>query len=172
MTSGAPKPDLVLRDATPQDIPTVLRLVRGLAEYEGLAHEAVATEADFDAALFGPQRQVHGVIADLRGKPIALALWYYNFSSFLGRPGIYVEDVFVEPEHRHRGIGGALFRHLARRAVAEKCGRLEWSVLIKNEPSIRFYRSMGARPLDEWTVQRVSGDDLVALAARQEGANG
>ena len=163
--SGAPaKPDMVLRDATRQDLPTVLRLVRGLADYEKLAHEAVATEADFDLALFGPQPKIHAILVDMRGKPIALAMWFYNFSTFLGRPGIYVEDVFVEPEHRHRGIGGELFRHLARRAVAENCGRLEWSVLDWNEPSIRFYRALGAKPQDGWTTQRVSGDDLTALA--------
>jgi GNAT superfamily N-acetyltransferase len=165
------RPDFVLRDATEADVPNVLRLARGLAEYEKLQHEFVATESDFHAALFGPQPQVHAVMADLRGHTIAMALWFYNFSSFLGRPGIYVEDVFVEPAHRHRGVVGALFRHLARRCVAENCGRLEWSVLDWNEPSIKFYRSMGAKPLDAWTVQRVSGDDLTALAARPEPGN-
>ena len=167
----ASKPDLALRDATQADIPAIWRLARGLAEYEKLAHEFVASEEDFRAALFDPEPRVHALMADFRGQTIGMTLWFYNFSSFLGRPGIYVEDVFVEPPHRHRGIGGTMFRNLARRAVAENCGRLEWTVLNWNDPSIRFYRSMGAKPLENWTVQRVSGADLAALAARLEADN-
>jgi GNAT superfamily N-acetyltransferase len=155
---------LTLREAVPADLSAVIRLVRELAEYEKLAHEITATDADYAAALFGPAPRAQALIAEIDDTPVGVAVWFYNFSTFAGQPGIYIEDVFVEPAHRGKGIGQAIFRHLARRAVAEGCARLEWAVLDWNEPAIRFYRALGARPMEEWTVQRVSGAALSALA--------
>jgi GNAT superfamily N-acetyltransferase len=157
-------PELRLRDATPADIPLVNHFVRALAEYEKLLHEAVATEADFHRLLFGDPPRAWALFAEWNGEPVGLALWYYSISTFLGRPSLYVEDVFVEPAHRNKGIGRIIFAELARRAVAEGCGRMEWSVLDWNAPSIAFYRSIGARPKQGWTLQRLSGEALAALA--------
>ena len=157
-----------LRDATPADVPDVLRLVRGLAEYEKLLHEAVATEAEFRTALFGPQPRAYAVLAIADGRAVGLALWYYTFSTFTGRPDIFLEDLFVEPADRGRGIGLALLRTLARRAVAENCRRVEWRVLDWNQPSIDFYQSIGARPMRDWHVRQLGGAALIALA---EGAD-
>lgn len=154
-----------LRDATPVDLPDIVRLVRALAEYEKLLHEAVGTDEDFQAALFGANPAVFCTVAERHGRIVGQAIWFYNFSTFTGRHGIYVEDIFVEPEHRGLGIGEAFFRHLARRAVAEGCTRMEWQVLDWNEPAIRFYRKIGARGMDEWRVQRVSGEALLALGS-------
>jgi GNAT superfamily N-acetyltransferase len=153
-----------LRDATPHDITTILRLVRALAAYEKLLHEVDATEDHFHAALFGEPARAHAILAELDGEAVGFGLWFYNFSTFSGRPGLYIEDVYVEPDHRGRGIGKMIFRELARRALAAGCSRMQWSVLDWNQPAIEFYRSIGARPLDEWTVQRLSGNALVALA--------
>jgi len=158
-------PGFTLREAAPADLSAILGLIRALAEYEKLAHECQATEADLGAALFGTPARAHAVLAESQGEAIGLALWFYNFSTFTGRPGIYLEDLFVQPTQRGRGIGRALFRYLAQRALAEGCARLEWSVLDWNEPAIRFYRAIGATGLDEWTVQRLSGPALHALAA-------
>ncbi|MBY0332617.1 MAG: GNAT family N-acetyltransferase [Acetobacteraceae bacterium] len=163
MSASAP---LRLRDATPADVPLVNRLVRSLAEYERLLHEAVATDDDFRRLLFGEPPRAWALIAEWEGEPVGFALWYYSVSTFLGRPSLYVEDVFVDPAHRNRGIGRLLFADLARRAVAEGCGRMEWSVLDWNAPSIAFYRSIGARPRQGWTLQRLSGEALQALAAK------
>ncbi len=160
--NGAP---LTFRDAAPGDEALVARFVRHLAEYEKLLHEAVASEADFAAALFGTPPRCHALFAEQDGETVGFALWFYNFSTFLGRHGLYVEDVFVLPERRGSGIGRAIFGELARRAVAEGCGRMNWSVLDWNENAIGFYRSIGAQPLDEWTTQRLSGPALAALAA-------
>ena len=129
-----------LRDAAPADVPDVLRLVRGLAEYERLLHEVVMTEADLHAALFGPQPRAYAVLAHADGNAVGLALWYYTFSTFPGRPDIFLEDLFVEPAHRGRGIGLALLRHLAQRAVAENCRRIEWRVLNWNAAVDRVLR--------------------------------
>lgn len=157
-------PELRLRDAAPADIPLVNRFVRALAEYEKLLHEAVATEEDFRRLLFGDPPRAWALFAEWEGEPVGLALWYYSVSTFLGRPALYVEDVFVAPAHRNKGIGRIIFAHLARRAVEEGCGRMEWSVLDWNAPSIAFYRSIGATPKQGWTLQRLSGDALSALA--------
>jgi GNAT superfamily N-acetyltransferase len=154
----------VLRDATPSDVADVLRLVRGLAEYERLLHEAVASEQDFHTALFGTQPRAHAVLAEREGRSVGLALWYYTFSTFTGRPDIFLEDLYVEPEQRGKGIGLALLRHLARRAVAEDCRRIEWRVLNWNQPSIDFYQSIGAQPMADWHVRQLGGDALAALA--------
>ena len=162
-TIATPVPGVTLRHASPDDVPLVLDFIRGLAEYERLAHEAVATEAGLRAALFGPDKVIEVVIADHDGEPAGFALYFYNFSTFVGKRGIYLEDLFVRPERRGLGIGRALLCYLACLAVEQDCGRLEWSVLDWNEPAIGFYRRLGAVALDEWTVNRVTGDALRRL---------
>lgn len=159
VTSG-----FTLRDATEADLPEILRLVRDLADYEKLLHEAVGTLEDFREALFSPNPRVFCTLAEIEGRAVGQAIWFYNFSTFTGRPGIYLEDIYVEPQHRGLGIGGAFFRHLAQRAVAENCTRMEWQVLDWNEPAIRFYDRIGSESRDEWRVRRLSGDALRALA--------
>ena len=154
-----------IRPATEADVPLVVRFIRGLAEYERLLHECQATEEKVRASLFGPRPDAEVVIAEVDGEPAGFALFFHNYSTFLAQRGIYLEDLFVLPAFRGRGAGRALLVHLARLALERGCGRLEWSVLDWNEPSIRFYRSLGAVPMDEWTVQRVSGGALARLAA-------
>lgn len=155
--------------ATAGDVPAILRFIRALAEYERLAAEAVATEAALRESLFGPHPAAEVAIAYDGEEPVGFALWFYNYSTFLGRAGLYLEDLFVLPQWRGRGIGGSLLAYLARVAVARGCGRMEWSVLNWNEPAIRFYRRMGARAMDEWTVFRLTGDALTQLAGEPEG---
>ena len=162
--SVEPAGALRLRDARPDDLSTVDRLIRALAKYERLEHEAQASHEQLRRALFGPQPKVFALLGEWQGKPAGLCIWFYNFSTFLGRHGIYIEDIFVEPEFRGRGIGRAIFRHLAQRAMAEDCGRIEWQVLNWNEPAINFYRGIGAEPRTDWHVQRVAGDALKRLA--------
>ena len=159
---------IVYRDAAPGDEAIVAHFVRRLADYEKLLHEATATDDDFRLALFGERPRLHALIVEKDAAPIGFAVWYYDFSTFTGKPGLYLEDVFVEPEHRGGGIGKAIFRILARRARAEGCTRMNWSVLDWNTPSIAFYRSLGAVGQDEWTVQRLEGAALHALAKEQE----
>ena len=142
----------------------VLEFVRELAAYERLLGSVDATEQMIDAALFAPDARVFCDIAEWERRPAGLALWFLNFSSFRGRHGIYLEDLYVRPAYRRRGIGRALFRHLAQRCAAEGWTRFEWSVLDWNAPSIDFYRSLGAELLDEWTICRITGDALVRLA--------
>ncbi|MXQ10121.1 GNAT family N-acetyltransferase [Microvirga makkahensis] len=155
---------LTIRKADERDVALVFSFIRELAEYERLAHEIDASEADIAMALFGPNPRVFADIAEWEGRSAGFALWFYNFSTFRGRHGIYLEDLFVRPEFRSKGIGRALLRHLARRCMAEGLARLEWWVLDWNEPALKFYRSIGAVPMDEWTVQRVSGEALAELA--------
>jgi GNAT superfamily N-acetyltransferase len=155
---------LSIRPAIASDAALIFRFIRELAEYERLAHEVDATEADIAKALFGPNPRVFADIAEWEGEPAGFALWFYNFSTFRGRHGIYLEDLFVRPELRSKGIGPALLRHLARRCIAEGLARLEWWVLDWNEPALKVYRSIGAMPMDEWTVQRVTGEALERLA--------
>ncbi len=150
--------------ATPEDIPLLLELIGDLAEYEKLRHEAVATAAGLHAALFGPERVAYAVIARMDGDAAGFALYFYNFSTFLGRPGLYLEDLFVRPNWRRHGIGRALLVELARIAVARGCGRMEWAVLDWNEMARRVYRAAGAVPLEEWTIFRLTGAPLTALA--------
>ena len=161
---------IVVREATPADIPLILELIAGLAEYERLVHEAVATPADLDRALFGPRPAAEVLIAECDGRAAGFALFFISFSTFLGKPGLYLEDLFVRPQYRGLGLGKRLMAHLAQLAMDRNCGRFEWSVLDWNEPAIRFYRSLGATGLDEWTVQRVSGEALRTLAAAWRGA--
>ena len=153
-----------LRDATPDDLPTVVRFVRALAEYENLLHEAKGEEADFAASLFGASPRAHALIAEVADDAVGLCVWYRTFSTFTARHGIWVEDVFVDPAHRGKGIGRAIFKRLAQQVKAEGGSRLEWNVLDWNEPAIAAYRAMGARGLDAWTMQRVDGAALDALA--------
>jgi GNAT superfamily N-acetyltransferase len=159
-----PPADFRIDAATDADVPVLLHLVRSLAEYEQLGHAVTATERDVRDTLFGPAPAAEAAIARVGHDAVGFAVWFFTYSTFLARPGLYLEDVFVVSEWRGRGIGRALLAHLARIAVARKCGRMEWSVLDWNEPAIRFYRALGARPLDEWTVFRVTGDALDRLA--------
>ena len=155
---------LHIRPAVPGEASLVLQFVRELAEYEKLTHEVIATDALIDAALFGDMPRTFCDIAEWDGEPQGFALWFLNFSSFRGRNGIYLEDIFVRPSHRGKGIGKALLSALARRCVTEGWARLEWSVLDWNTPSIEFYKSQGAVLMDGWTICRVSGDALNRLA--------
>lgn len=156
---------LAVRPATPTDAALILGFIRDLAEYEKLAHEAVATEADIFAALFVGNPRAFCDIAEIDGAPVGIALWFYNFSTFTGRHGIWLEDLFVSPGARGQGAGRALLANLARRCVAEGLTRLEWSVLDWNAPSIAFYDSLGAAAMDEWTIRRLSGEALARLGA-------
>lgn len=155
---------ILLRDAVPGDEASIVSFVRALAEYEHLTHQVQGTAEDFRRALFGASPRVWAMIAEREGGPVGFALWFYNFSTFRGRPGLYVEDVFVAPAHRGQGVGRALFHEMARRAVAEGCARMEWSVLDWNAPAIAFYRAIGAAGLDDWTVQRLEGETLQRFA--------
>ena len=155
--------DLRIEAATVADVPVILRMIKALAEYERLTHEVVATEESVRESLFA-SRSAEAVIAYADGSAVGFAVWFHNYSTFLSRRGLYLEDLFVLPEWRGRGIGRALLRHLARVAVQRGCGRMEWSVLDWNEPAIRFYRSLGAQPMDEWTVYRLTGDALARVA--------
>jgi GNAT superfamily N-acetyltransferase len=156
---------LAIRAAAPADVPLVLRFVRELAAYEREPDAVVATEADFHAALFGPRPTAEAVIAEDGAQPLGFALFFHNFSTWTGKPGLYLEDLYVTPAARGRGVGKALLAHLARTAVDRGCARLEWAVLDWNEPAIAFYRSLGAVAMGEWTVNRVTGPALQALAA-------
>ena len=155
-----------LRPAEPQDAGAIVALIRELAVYEKLEHEAKATPEDVRRHLFGDRPVAEVVLAEVEGSVVGFALFFPTFSTFRGQPGLYLEDLFVRPEHRGQGIGKALIAHLASLAVARGCGRLEWSVLDWNEPSIGFYRSLGAIPMDGWTVYRLADSALADLAGR------
>lgn len=156
-----------IRPATEADVPLILDLIRGLAEYEKLAHQCVATESLLRQNLFGPRPYAESLIAELDGQPVGFALFLHNFSTFLAKPGIYLEDVFVRPEHRGRGVGSALLKAVARLAVERNCGRFEWSVLDWNESAIGFYKSRGADVLPDWRICRVAGKALIDLAGAE-----
>jgi GNAT superfamily N-acetyltransferase len=166
---GGESPEFVIRPVTPDDMETVTNLVRELAVYEKLEDHAKATPEDFRRNLFGPRPAAEAALAEVGGEPVGFALWFTTFSTFRGQPGLYLEDVFVRPSHRGRGIGKALLSMLARLAVERGCGRLEWAVLNWNEPAIGFYRSLGARPMDEWTVYRLDDEPLRRLASGGRG---
>lgn len=154
-----------LQPAAEPDVPVLLGLIRALAEYERLAGEVVATEAGLRAALFGERPCAEAVLAYAGETPVGYAVYFRTFSTFLGRPGLYLEDIFVLPGWRRHGIGRRLLGHVARMAAARGAGRLEWSVLDWNDPALRFYRALGARRLDGWTVYRLDGDALARLAS-------
>lgn len=157
---------LELRFATTDDVALVLRYILALARYEKLEHEVVATEEQLRKSLFGERRVAEVILAEHRGKPCGFALFFHNYSTFLGQAGIYLEDLYVDPEFRGLGIGKELLACLARLAVERDCGRVEWWVLDWNKPSIDFYKALGAVPMDEWTVFRLTGDALTELARR------
>ena len=150
---------------TGRDIPVILSLIKGLAEYEKLSAEVTATGEGLRATLFGGGKAADVLLAYDGETPVGFAIYFQNYSTFLGRPGIYLEDLFVLPEWRRRGHGRRLLAEVARIAVERNCGRLEWAVLDWNEPALRFYRSLGARAMDEWTVYRLTGETLKKLAS-------
>ena len=161
---ASPLCDVVIRPAGPADVPVILSLTRDLAEYERLSHHVEATEDGLRRSLFGERPYAEALIGELRGEPVAFAVYFHNFSTFLGKPGLYLEDLYVKPAARGLGIGRAILRRLARIAVERDCGRLEWSVLDWNKPVLEFYKSLGALPMSDWTIHRVTGDTLRSLA--------
>ncbi len=157
---------ITVRPATHADVATILRFIRELAAYEREPDAVEATEASLALALFGEHPAAEAVIAEAGGEAVGFALFFHNFSTWTGRRGLYLEDLYVTPDARGQGAGRALLRHLAKLALARECGRFEWSVLDWNAPAIEFYRKIGAVAMDEWTIQRVTGDALLALAGR------
>jgi GNAT superfamily N-acetyltransferase len=153
-----------IRPAVPGDVTTVLNFIRLLADYENLSHAVVATEDLLRQHLFGDRPAAEVLMAELNGKPVGFALFFSSFSTFLARPGIYLEDVFVLPEARGQGVGKALLKAVAKIAGQRSCGRLEWAVLDWNEPAIGFYQKLGAVAMDEWTTMRVTGEALIKLS--------
>ncbi len=164
MTQTSTVSTFEIRPATSADIPTILGLIRELADYERLSKEVVATEADLHQWLFGEKPVAEVLIGEYGGKPVSFALFFYNFSTFLGRPGVYLEDLYVKPDYRHKGFGRRLMAYIARWAKAKNCGRFEWAVLNWNTPAIELYEKLGAVPQKEWTVYRLSGKALGQLA--------
>ena len=156
--------DFSIRQATEQDVPLIASFIRQLAEYERLSDAAVMTDEMLRANLFGARRYAEVLLGYEGDRPVGFALFFHNFSTFLGRPGLYLEDLFVIPEKRGKGYGRALLIELARIARERKCGRFEWSVLDWNEPAIGFYKNLGAVPMDQWTIFRVEGESLARLA--------
>jgi GNAT superfamily N-acetyltransferase len=152
------------RPAREADVPLILGYIKKLAEYEKLLHEVEATEEDIRESLFCADPKAFCVLAEQGGKTAGFAVCFYNYSTFQGKPGIYIEDIFVEPEFRGHGIGKGFFSYLAKKALDENCGRIQWWVLDWNEPSIDFYKKMGAKPMDEWTVYRLEGATIQTLA--------
>jgi GNAT superfamily N-acetyltransferase len=157
---------VTIRPATAEEVGVILQFIRDLAKYEHLEHELVATEDTLRERLFGTRQYAEVVFACLEGEPVGFALFFHNFSTFLGQPGIYLEDLYVRPEARRHGVGRRLLAWLAQTAVERGCGRLEWSVLDWNEPSIRFYRNLGAVAMDAWRTFRLTGPALTQLAQK------
>jgi GNAT superfamily N-acetyltransferase len=158
-------PGFTIRFAKPDDVPLILRFIKGLAAYEKLTHEVTATEEMLRETLFQGRQVAEILIGEYHGDAVGFALFFHNYSTFLGRPGIYLEDLFVKPEMRGRGFGKVLLAYLAKLATERNCGRVEWAVLDWNEPSIHFYGRLGAVAMDEWTVHRLTGEALTSLAA-------
>src|SRR5215475_4773730 len=157
-------PNLQIRRALERDVPVILSFIRQLAEYERLSHEAIMTEETVRHSLFGPHPVAEALLGYFEDKPVAFAVFFHNFSTFLGRPGLYLEDLFVIPEMRGKGFGRAMLVELARIARERNCGRFEWAVLDWNQPAIQFYKNLGAIPMDEWTIFRVTGAALGRLS--------
>lgn len=158
---------LQIREATPADVPLILDFIRGLAEYERLAHLVVATEESLRQSLFGDRRIAEVLLAFHHSQPAGFALFFHNYSTFLAQPGIYLEDLFVKPESRDLGVGRALLEQIVALARQRNCGRVEWSVLDWNDPAIGFYKKLGAVPLDEWTMYRLTGDALAKFPVQE-----
>ena len=156
--------ELVIRAATIVDVPIILQLIRELAEYERAPNDVVATEEKLREVLFGARPSAEVLIALAGDEPVGFAVYFHNFSTWLGRPGLYLEDLFIRPAERGKGYGRALLVDLAKVAQERGCGRMEWAVLDWNEPAIQFYRKLGAKPMDEWTVFRLTGDGIAQLA--------
>ena len=154
-----------IRQATEDDADLILWFIEGLAEYEKLSHEVVATAEGLRKHLFSERPMAEVIIAEFEGRPVGFALYFHNFSTFLGKPGIYLEDLYVLEDYRGKGFGKSLLCYLAKLAVEKGCGRLEWAVLDWNEPSIQFYKSLGAEPMDEWIINRASGESLRKMAS-------
>ncbi len=155
---------LKIRFATENDIPLILQFIRELAEYEQLLGEVVATEANLKETLFGAKAHAEVILGYIEQKPVSFALFFHNYSTFLAKPGLYLEDLYVSPDARGQGVGTIMLAYLAKLAIDRGCGRFEWWVLDWNESAIKFYKQLGAKPMDEWTVQRVSGKALNDLA--------
>ena len=164
--------DLEIRTTTEADVPVILSLIRELAEYEREPNAVVATEAGLRDVLFGSKPAAEVLLALENGEPIGFAVYFFNFSTWLGRPGLYLEDLFVRPAVRGKGYGRALLERLAQIAQERGCGRMEWAVLDWNDPAIQFYRKLGAKPMDEWTVFRLTGDGIANLAKGETGLTG
>lgn len=164
MVGSTKKSNFRIRPADTDDVPLILSLIKELAEYEQLSHQVVASEGGLRKALFGEHPVAEAVVGDWDATPVGFALYFHNFSTFLGRPGIYLEDLYVKPKYRGKGVGRELLAFVARLAKERNCGRLEWSVLNWNESAIKFYKSIDAVPMDEWTVYRVTGKALEKLA--------
>jgi len=156
--------ELSLRFATPDDIPVILEFIKELADFEKLSHEVVATEKMLKKSLFGERPMAEVIIADYLSKPVGFSLFFHNFSTFLGRPGLYIEDLYIKPEHRGMGIGKTILKYLAKLAVERDCGRLEWWVLNWNINALNFYNELGAQAMDQWTVFRITGETLSNLS--------
>ena len=161
-----PPKGFTIRPASIEDAPLILWFIKGLADYEKLTHEVIATEKDLQDHLFGTNPKAEVVIGEYNSEPVGFALFFHNFSTFVGKPGIYLEDLFVIPEMRGRGFGKSLLHNLARLCVERDCGRLEWAVLDWNEPAIKFYESIGSRLMKEWLINRLAGEELAELASQ------
>jgi GNAT superfamily N-acetyltransferase len=159
---------VILRTAIPEDVPILFALIKALAEYEELSHAVTGNTVDLEQHLFGARPYAEAILAECEGQAVGFALFFYNYSTFLTQPGIYLEDLFVLPDYRRRGIGKLILTYLAQLAVERGCGRLEWSVLDWNEPAISFYQSMGATVLPDWRICRVTGGSLTQLASLNE----
>lgn len=165
LQKDAEESDFTIRPAAENDAGTILSLIKELADFEKLSHEVVATEDDIRRSLFGPHPFAEVLIGEYEGIAVSFALFFYNFSTFIGKPGIYLEDLYVKPEYRRQGFGRKMLAHLARLAKDRNCGRFEWSVLDWNEPAIRTYDRLNAKPMKEWILYRLTGEPLARLAA-------
>lgn len=163
MHSNINQEDFSIRPATKDDVATILQFIKGLADYEHMLDQVVTTEESLEEILFH-QHKAEVIIGSYQQKPIGFALFFHNFSTFLGKSGLYIEDLFVSPEMRGMGFGKALLSYLANLSIQRNCGRMEWSCLDWNKPSIAFYQQLGARPMDQWTIYRLEGEDLANLA--------
>ena len=159
---------ITIQPAEPDQAGLLLQMIRELADYEKLLHQVTASEADIRRTLFANDRRAEPLIVTADGKPAGFAVFFHNYSTFLGKNGLYLEDVYVRPEFRHRGVGGAILKYLAGVARERDCGRFEWAVLDWNEPAIRFYRSLSAEPQVDWTVYRLEQEGIAKLAGQGE----
>ena len=157
--------NFIIRPATESDVDTIFSLIKELADYERLTHEVVATENDIRRSLFGERPFAEALIGEYERTPISFALFFYNFSTFIGKPGIYLEDLYVKPEYRSKGFGRKMLAHIARLTIKRNCGRFEWSVLDWNRPAIRTYDKLNAKPMQDWILYRLTGKALAELAA-------